>query len=197
MTEAPQSGRPRPGGRSARVVAAVRAATLELLEEVGFENLQVAAVAERAAVNRTTVYRRWPTRTELVADLLTSFTAEHVPAPDTGSLASDLQELLASVAAALQNRAIRSVLRSAHDAAENDERVREAQAAFWDQRFRLSGVVVERAIARGELPADTDPRELLEAAAGPVYFRILCTSDGADAAYLTAVAARTVKAFAH
>lgn len=184
------------GGRSARVVAAVRAATLELLDEVGFENLQLSAVAERADVNRTTVYRRWPTRTELVADLLASFTAEHVPAPDTGSLATDLQELLGSVAAALESRAIRSVLRSAHDAAEGDERVREAQAAFWEQRFRLSGVVVERAVARGELPAGTNPRDVLEAAAGPVYFRILCTSDAADAAFLAATAHRTARAFA-
>lgn len=195
MTEAHQSSRPRPGGRSARVVAAVHAATLALLEEAGFDNLQLAAVAERAAVNRTTVYRRWPTRTDLVADLLTTFTSENVPTPDTGTLASDLEALLGSIAVALESRAIRSVLRSAQDAAESDPAARAAQAAFWERRFQLSGVVVERAIGRGELPACTDPREVLEAAAGPVYFRILCTSDDADAAFIAATAARTAKAF--
>ena len=82
----PAASRPRPGGRSARVVTAVHAATLELLEDVGYEMLQLSDVAKRAEVNKTTVYRRWPTKTALVVDLLTSYTRGAVATPDTGSL---------------------------------------------------------------------------------------------------------------
>lgn len=179
------------------MVAAVHAATLELLEEDGFENLQLPAVAERAKVNRTTVYRRWPTRVDLVADLLNSFTDVHIPDPRTGSLEGDLVALLSEIVDALRSRAIRSVLRSGTDAAENDPQIRAAQNALWERRFRLGGVIVERAITSGELPRGTDPRALLELAAGPVYFRALFTADPIDDDYIARLVDRVLSAFAH
>lgn len=186
----------RPGGRAARVVTAVHAATLELLDEVGFENLQLPAVAARADVNRTTVYRRWPTKIDLVADLMTAFTDAHVADPNTGTLNGDLVALLAQIATALQNRAIRSVLRSASDAAEHDERARLIRNSFWERRFGLSGAIVERGIVAGELPDGTNPRALLELASGPIYFRALFTDSPVDDEYIANLTARVIRAFA-
>ena len=65
---APQS---RVGGRSARVVADVLRTTLEIIGEHGFAGLRVEDVAARAGVNKTTIYRRWPTRGDLVIAALT------------------------------------------------------------------------------------------------------------------------------
>lgn len=195
VTQPPQPARSRPGGRSARVVAAVHAATLELLEEVGFEHLQLPEVAQRAHVNKTTVYRRWPTRVDLVADLLDAFTALHVADPNTGTLTGDLVALLSEIADALQSRAIRSILRSGTEAAEHDPDIRQAQKAFWQRRFQLSGAIVERAIGRGELPPGTDSRALLETAASPIYFRALFTGDQPDDDFIGHLAARAIKAF--
>ena len=178
------------------MVAAVHVAAWELLEEVGFEQLQLPVVADRAQVNKTTVYRRWPTRVDLVADLMDSFTRINVADPDSGSFRGDLEALLGAIASALSSRAIRSVLRSGTEAAERDAQIREAQKAFWERRFELSGVIVERAIASGELPYGTDPRAVLEMAAGPVYFRALFTADPLDAPFLEDVVVRTVRAFA-
>src|SRR3954465_14571895 len=83
--------RARPGGRAARVVEAVHSAALALLDEVGYEQLQLPDVAERAGVNKTTVYRRWPTKVALVADLLSVLMQTNVATPDTGSIQSDLE----------------------------------------------------------------------------------------------------------
>ena len=63
----PSVGTRRPGGRSARVRSAVLAATLEVLVETGYDGMTVDAVAARAGVHKTTVYRRWPTKAALVA----------------------------------------------------------------------------------------------------------------------------------
>lgn len=196
MVAASSSKRKRPGGRSARVVSSVHTATLELLEEGGFENLQLPEVAERAKVNRTTVYRRWPTRVDLVVDLLYSFTDVNVPDPDTGSFEEDLVALLTEVADALSSRALRSLVRSTTEAAENDAQIRDAQHAFWERRFRLSGTIVERAIARRELAPDTDPRLLLELASGPVYFRALLTTDPVDDNYIALITRSMKEAYA-
>ena len=196
MTSTPATKRSRPGGRSARVVTAVHAATLELLDEVGFDGLQLPAVAERAQVNRTTVYRRWPTRIDLLADLLTTFTDDHVADPDTGSFEGDLRALLAAIAAALQSRAIRSILRGATEAAESEPEMRAAQDAFWERRFQLSCLIVERAVSRGELPAGVDSRSVLEMASGPLYFRALFTAEAVDDRFIEEVTRRVVTAFA-
>lgn len=188
--------RPRPGGRSARVVAAVHAATLELLTEIGYDNLQLSDVAKRAQVNKTTVYRRWPTKAALVADLLARFTESNVATPDTGSLQADLEQLLSDIVTALSDRAIRAVLYAALTGADDRDDVRTTQTRFWEERFRRSGAVVDRAITRGEIPPGTDPRAVLEMAAGPVYFRALFTADAITPDHLSETARRTIRAFA-
>ena len=83
-------GTKRPGGRSADNLARIVGATGELLVEKGYARLSAEEVAERAGVHRSTVHRRFPTRAELVAHLMTTLARERVPVPDTGSLAGDL-----------------------------------------------------------------------------------------------------------
>jgi AcrR family transcriptional regulator len=177
MTTPLTEGRARPGGRAARVVEAVHRAAFALLDEVGYEQLQLPDVAERAGVNKTTVYRRWPTKVALVADLLGVLMQSSVATPDTGSVQSDLELLLAEVAKVLSSRAVRSVLRATMALSDDDPAVRAAQQTFFAERFARSGAIVERAVARGELAAGTDPRRLLELAASPVYFRVLFAAE--------------------
>lgn len=164
----------RPGGRAAAVVAAVRRTTIELLDEKGYFDLQLPEVAARAGVNKTTVYRRWPTRSALVSELLLEMAAESLPARDTGSLAGDLVAHLEGLVEILRVGAARAVLAAliSGDLDRDNDAVREA---FFAERFRLSAGIVERAVARGELPAGTDSRLLLEDVSSPVYFRLLIT----------------------
>lgn len=166
----------RTGGRSAAVVAAVHQAAIEILGELGFDEMQLPDVAVRAGVNKTTVYRRWPTKTQLVLDLMSMLAARQVPGRDTGSLVGDLMALLEDLTVILQSRVAQALL-STSIRGGLDTQMQVARTAFFNERFKRSGVVIERAIARGELPAMTDSRLVLEDACSPIYFRLFVSGD--------------------
>src|SRR6202142_1234404 len=84
----------RPGGRSARIVAGVLRATAEELARVGYAALRVEDVARAAKVNKTTVYRRWPTKMQLVTEALRRERERCIVTPDTGSVREDLRIML-------------------------------------------------------------------------------------------------------
>ena len=80
-------------GRSARVVEDVLKATLEEIGRAGYEALRVEDVASRSGVNKTTIYRRWPTKVDLVSAAMRHLAPAPEP-PETGSVRSDLLALL-------------------------------------------------------------------------------------------------------
>src|SRR5262245_16527517 len=97
-------------GRSARVVEAVLQAAAEQLGEVGFAALRIEDVAARSGVNKTTIYRRWPSKEELVTAVLE--TLRLVPdTPDTGTLRGDLLQLLRAIANGAATPAGRGLIR--------------------------------------------------------------------------------------
>src|SRR5262249_48520076 len=91
----------RPGGRTARIRAAVLAAAFDELVEVGYGRLSMESVAQRAEVHKTTVYRNWGSREALIAAAVREQTARDVPMPDTGSLAEDLHLFARAIVANL------------------------------------------------------------------------------------------------
>jgi AcrR family transcriptional regulator len=93
----PQTGT-RPGGRSARVRAAVHRAVKELVAGEANDPLTIPAVAARAGVHATTVYRRWGDVGELLADVATSRFSGDIVVPDTGSLRGDLERYASDLA---------------------------------------------------------------------------------------------------
>ena len=167
----------RPGGRAERVRASVLAATSELLGEVGYERLTVDEVASRAGVHKTTVYRRWPTKAELVAASVRLRSAENIPVPDTGSLNGDLQRFIAAVIGNVSGDQTRSATRSLVAAASSSDELLATMHSFWADRLAVAIPMVERAIERGELPADTDAKLFIEAAIGPIWVRLLLTGN--------------------
>ena len=96
--------RRRPGGRSARVQVAVFEATIQLLEERGYERLSIASIAEHAGTHETSLYRRWNTKEQLILEALDRRVAQEIPVPDTGTLRSDLVAVLQSLKLFLQSR---------------------------------------------------------------------------------------------
>jgi AcrR family transcriptional regulator len=103
----------RPGGRSARVRAAVHRAVAELLAEEPAEALTLPAVAGRAGVHPTTLYRRWGSVADLLADVATSRFSGDIVVPDTGSLRADLERWAADVATDLADPDVLSLMRAA------------------------------------------------------------------------------------
>ncbi len=171
--------RRRPGGRSARVRQSVLDATLAVLGEEGFEKLTVANVAEQAGVHETSIRRRWGTKEKLVCDALLNHSEEHLPIPDTGSLREDLVAF-ASELAAYDATPLGKALLRAMAATGDDPALVEARTAFWHRRHELASVMLERAVARGELPEIVDSRLALEALIAPLHFRTLLTDGPLD-----------------
>jgi len=143
-------GAVRPGGRSARIVAEVLRATADELARVGYAALRVEDVARRARVNKTTVYRRWPTKMQLVTETLQQERERCVVTPDTGSVREDLRIMLHAFVEQGRTPLARAWLSEL-----GNTEVRAIMRGF-RHHFESEWVrVLARGMARGELPADT------------------------------------------
>ncbi|MEZ4220928.1 MAG: TetR/AcrR family transcriptional regulator [Polyangiaceae bacterium] len=149
------------GGRSERIVQQVLVAAVAELAESGYRAFRMDEVSRRAGVNKTTIYRRWPSKAKLVAaaiQWLRRFVHD-VPLPDTGSLEQDLVEAFrrrVSFSNRVEGQAWARLLAEKHDpevAAIIDDAVKERSQAWY--------AMVNRAVPRGELPKGTDARLLL------------------------------------
>ncbi|MFI8322366.1 TetR/AcrR family transcriptional regulator [Streptomyces sp. NPDC085529] len=202
LSESPSAvpGTQRPGGRTAKVRRAVLDATQETLATGGFPSLNMDQIAAAAGVGKTTVYRRWGTPVGLVADLLTDMAEQSRPAADTGTLAGDLRANAALVRETLTDPRMGAVFRAVIAAAACDEECARALNGFYRTRLAEWAPVAERAAARGELPAGTDPLELLRAVSAPLYYRFAITQEeltpaDAERAVTTALAAAAAGAY--
>ncbi|QBD76459.1 TetR/AcrR family transcriptional regulator [Ktedonosporobacter rubrisoli] len=169
----------RPGGRSARVRQAVLAATLELLRERGYEGMTTRDIAAQAGVNEASLFRRWGTKAAIVAEALQNYSAFSTPTPDTGSLQSDLLELLCGIIARIQTplgQAISQIV-VGHNSQPELEDVRHA---YWRDRLSRANAIVQRAKERGELSEEVDAAFLVEAAIGPLLARSQVTDRPLD-----------------
>jgi AcrR family transcriptional regulator len=183
----PAEPRRRTGGRSARVVHDVLAAAVDELARSGYAALSFDAVAARAGVSRTTVYRRWPTKPDLVRAALLRLAEEHTgQPPDTGALREDLLELVRRRLAA--NVADRDAGLTRVLMAEVSDPEVAALARVVRTRFQAPIVLaVERAIARGELPRGTDPLLVLEPITATMHLKVAVFRDVLEPGFVEAL----------
>jgi AcrR family transcriptional regulator len=134
-------------------------------------------------VHRATLYRRWGSKEELVADALATQAARYIPMPDTGSLVEDLRLLTHAVVASITSQPGEGLLRTLVSDAGRVPGIAAAGRTFWDQRFTLARGVLDRAVRRGELPADSDTSLLVELLVAPLFLRHLVTGRPLDPAY--------------
>ncbi|MCD5316426.1 TetR/AcrR family transcriptional regulator [Kineosporia babensis] len=171
-------------------------ALVEELSEHGYSGTSMERIATRAGVAKTTLYRRWGGVDQIVVELFTDATATAIPVPDTGSFEGDLRELTRSAVGLLLDPLARAIFDIVVGEAVHNPVARTALTQFFDRRVRGGAIVVERAVQRGEVPADTDPAEVIRQAGAPYFARIYVTGDpislqDADrAASVTALAAR-------
>ncbi|WP_369260847.1 MULTISPECIES: TetR/AcrR family transcriptional regulator [unclassified Streptomyces] len=177
-----EPGTVRPGGRTARVRAAVLQAAGDVLAEQGFAHLDLADVARRAEVGKTTVYRRWGSVTGLVADLLGDMAEQSVPRTETGSVLGDLRANAALVRRTLADPRQGALFRAVIAAAACDSRTAEALRRFYDVRVAEWAPCVEQGVVRGELPVGTDAGLVVRAVSAPLYYALLTTGVVPDAA---------------
>ncbi|MGW1870589.1 TetR/AcrR family transcriptional regulator [Streptomyces mauvecolor] len=178
----PEPGTLRPGGRTARVRAAVLRAAGDALAEHGFDGLDLADVARRAEVGKTTVYRRWATTAGLVADLLDDMAEQSSPRTDTGSLDGDLSANARLVVKTLTDPRQGALFKAVIAAATCDPRAARALHRFYATRIEEWAPCVTQAADRGEVPSGTDEAEVIRAVSAPLYYRFLVSGDELDEA---------------
>ncbi|MGQ4417705.1 TetR/AcrR family transcriptional regulator [Streptomyces sp. SAS_269] len=184
---ASRTGRP----RSAAADAAILAATREALVELGWSGLTLSDVATRAGVAKTTLYRRWAGKYELVVDAVAELFDE-LELPDRGSLAADIEGVVLQFAAILARPEARSGLMAVVAEATRDDALRERiRASIVDRQMRLVLEGRARAQRRGELPPEPDPAEssrtvdlIFDMVAGAVVHRTLVSGKPADEAWV-------------
>lgn len=175
-TERPKRGRP----RSKAADAAIEAAVIEILDIEGFVGLRIDDVAERSGVSKTTIYRRWPTKTALVVDVLRRLKAERIPMPATGDIDSDLRAIVYDLYASLDGTPLARALPGLLADKSADPELAHAIDQLWSERQKLVGDVVRRGIAAGQLRADLDVPTVLDLLAGPAYYRLMVTGRPLD-----------------
>jgi AcrR family transcriptional regulator len=167
-------GRAKPlGRRGEKFRQTVLGKTVELITAEGTEAATVAAVAAAAGVHESSIYRNFGTWENLIRAAVERHTEAAMPVPDTGNVAEDLRRYAASLIALLADPAGEALLRLGarpHSASVTDPVRRER---FWQDLLDRAAVMITRAIARGELRPDCDPRLLIESLQGVLFSKVL------------------------
>jgi AcrR family transcriptional regulator len=170
--------------RSEEARRKVLAAAIDVIADKGVGDLTIEEVALRSGVAKTTIYRHWPERASLIIDTVRS-SFEHVSTPDTGSLRGDLDAFFGGMVRADLSGKVGQLMPCLIDAAGRDTEIEGLLDRIALERQQPILVIVERAQARGELPADLDARVVVGTIVGPIVFRKLVWRQPLDAAYLT------------
>lgn len=156
----------RPGGRSARVRAAVHRAVQDLVAEgMGPEELTIPAVAARAGVHATTVYRRWGSLAELLAAVAEHRFTGDVVVPDTGGLGGDLERWAADVARDLADPDALALMRASIGAGEAA-----SCACTADRRAQIAAMLDHERRRGGDVP---DVDAVVDGVLAPLYYSAL------------------------
>jgi AcrR family transcriptional regulator len=191
-TEARKPGRP----RSVECDHAILQAALTEYAANGLDGMSVDAVASRAGVSKATIYRRFPSKVELVVAAAFAIAEDTAPKPDTGSLRGDVTAALSNLRRLLEDPVLgAAVRRLVTDAASNDE-LAHMHSDFVNQRREGTYEAFRRAIARGELRADVDLAFAADTLVGPFFYRHLVMHETVDDAYLDAVVDTFVRSYA-
>jgi AcrR family transcriptional regulator len=156
----------RPGGRSAQVQALVRTALEELVAEQGRERVTVPAVAERAGVSASSIYRRWGDLQGLLAETATHRLDPNRPLPNSGALRVDLEAWARELIEHLAKPCNTSLLKAAAALATGD-----ADTDCLRNRRKEALTMVEQARARGEQAPE--PQQVIDHLIAPIVFRLV------------------------
>ncbi|MFI7603525.1 TetR/AcrR family transcriptional regulator [Micromonospora sp. NPDC049366] len=171
-----ERGRP----RRPETDAAILRATIDLLRETGYGGLSIEGVAARARVTRPTIYRRWPDKVRLVIEALAK-AVPPAPAPDTGNTRADLHQLARSLVDRLVHTGLAPVVLAVHaDSIGHDDLAAPLRDLYLHPRLEAITAVINRGIARGDVPPDTSPDTARDLLAGPLVYRWLVNSTLTD-----------------
>lgn len=166
------AGSARPGGRSARVRASVHRAVGELLAEGPPETVTMPLIATRAGVHPTTLYRRWESLAELLAEVASSRFSGDIVVPDTGSVREDLVRWTTDVATDLTDPDVLALMRATIGSGPEG-----GSACVVDRHAQLAAILDHERARGGETPSVGRAADTL---LGPLYYRAVFTRQPAE-----------------
>ena len=173
VVETPTVGRP----RDPRIDAAILAAAADLLVEIGYANLTMAAVAERAGTTKTALYRRWSSKAELVHEAAFPVAPTALTTPE-GDIIGDVRAMVAAARDVFTTPVVAAALPGLIADMAADA---ELNARVMSRFVGLFGIVRDRlvnAVSRGEVRPDVDPDRLIEIIGGATLLRLLLDPSG-------------------
>jgi AcrR family transcriptional regulator len=170
--EAPRTA-PRGRPRDSAATALIRKTALDIVEQVGFEGLSIEAVAARAGVAKTTIYRRWPNVWAVLMEAFLADVTRLAPIELRGTARASIAESLRGVARAFRGRQGK-VLRLLIGRAQTEAELAEAFWTRWvEPRRVLAREVLRRGVEAGELRPGIDIEASIDALYSPLYYRLL------------------------
>jgi TetR/AcrR family transcriptional regulator, regulator of autoinduction and epiphytic fitness len=167
--------------RSRRVILE---ALLEELGAVGYGALTIEGVAARAGVGKSTIYRHWSGKLDLVEDAFRTLKAP-VQAPDEGTLRERVIGFLDQLACLVEESTYSACMPALIEAADHDPQVRDLHRRFSIERRAVLVDLVREGVRDGELPSDTDAELLADALVGPILIRRLMLHEPMNPALVT------------
>jgi AcrR family transcriptional regulator len=180
-------GRGRPPGISERVRRDVYEAVRELLVQSGYAALRLDDVAELAGVHKSTLYRQWATKAQLVRDVLNASLVAHYPRPDEGSWAADIDALCGELVRLFRSPTTIAFIRTR--AVADDLELTQGLHELGVRDMRFVREPFERAIARGEIDPGLSVETLVQMVISPFLARVVVTRLPVDDDFGASVAA--------
>lgn len=173
-------------GRGEAREEAILGATLELLAEVGYDRMSMDAIAVRARASKATIYRRWSDKAELVVTAVERHTGQRVaerPAPE--DLRADLLGALRAMRDGFTGQDAGLLLGLMTAMQHDDDLARTVRTRMIDSKGHAFDPAIDRAVARGELPAAVNRALLAEVSSAMLFSRGFVTGQPLDDAFVT------------
>ncbi|MDC8981855.1 TetR/AcrR family transcriptional regulator [Mycobacterium marinum] len=172
LDKAPGAGRP----RDPRIDFAILSATMELLVQIGYSNLSLAAVAERAGTTKSALYRRWSSKAELVHEAAFPVTPSALSAP-AGDFAGDIRMMVAATRDVFTTPVVRAALPGLVADMTADADLNARVLSRFTELFATVRIRLQEAVDRGEAHPDVDPNRMIELIGGATMLRVLLYPD--------------------
>lgn len=176
--------RSRPGGRTARTSDRIGAAVIELLVEQGADECTFTNVAAKADVERSTLYRRYANRWEMISQALFQHHEIDFAIEATGDFRADMSAHLRKIAGSLESTPGRAMVVAA--AMARVDRV-PAGGRYWQNRREQLQPIIDAAVKSGQIRYGIEADELFAASDGPLFFRMLIAAAPIDEAFVRRV----------
>ncbi|MFW2338413.1 MAG: TetR/AcrR family transcriptional regulator [Acidimicrobiia bacterium] len=180
--------------RIERTRTVVLAAAVDAISDLGFSGATIDAISRRSGVARSTIYRHWSTRSDLLLDAVRTL-LDRVDLLESTELRSDLISIATFLSKSLTTEPTGTIVASLMAEARRDEEVAQLHQRFVTQRLETAARMIEAAIERGDLPPGTVPASMATDLAAPIFFKALAMRETPEPEWIESLVDRWIAAY--